>query len=36
LADDFLNLKPQNKLIGQIIVASAVAFLGFRLGWFTS
>ncbi len=36
LTDDFLNLKPQNKLIGQIIVASAVAFLGFRLGWFTS
>jgi UDP-GlcNAc:undecaprenyl-phosphate GlcNAc-1-phosphate transferase len=36
LADDFLNLKPQNKLIGQIIVASTVAFLGFRLGWFTS
>ena len=36
LADDFLNLKPQNKLIGQIIVASMVAFLGFRLDWFTS
>ena len=36
LADDFLNLKPQNKLIGQIIVASTVAFLGFRLNWFAS
>jgi UDP-GlcNAc:undecaprenyl-phosphate GlcNAc-1-phosphate transferase len=36
LTDDFLNLKPQNKMIGQIIVASAVVFLGFRLGWFTS
>lgn len=36
LADDFLNLKPQNKLIGQIIVASMVVFLGFRLNWFSS
>ena len=36
LADDFLNLKPHNKLIGQIIVASMVVFLGFRLNWFTS
>lgn len=36
LADDFLNLKPQNKLIGQIIVASVVVFLGFRLNWFAS
>ena len=27
LTDDFLNLKPQNKLIGQIIVASMVVFL---------
>jgi UDP-GlcNAc:undecaprenyl-phosphate/decaprenyl-phosphate GlcNAc-1-phosphate transferase len=36
LADDFLNLKPQNKLIGQILVASMVVFLGFRLGWFVS
>ena len=36
LADDFLNLKPQNKLIGQIIVASMVVFMGFRLNWFTS
>ncbi|WP_319409900.1 glycosyl transferase [uncultured Desulfosarcina sp.] len=36
LADDFINLKPQSKLIGQIIVASMVTFLGFRLNWFTS
>jgi len=36
LVDDFLSLKPQNKLVGQIIVASMVAFLGFRLNWFTS
>ena len=36
LTDDFINLKPQTKLIGQITVASAVIFLGFRLNWFTS
>ncbi|MGA6926303.1 MAG: glycosyl transferase, partial [Desulfosarcina sp.] len=36
LADDIINLKPQNKLVGQIIVASIVVFLGFRLRWFTS
>ena len=36
LVDDFLSLKPQNKLVGQIIIASMVAFLGFRLNWFTS
>lgn len=36
LADDFFNLKPQNKLIGQIIIASMVVFFGFRLHWFVS
>ena len=36
LADDFFSLKPQNKLIGQIIVASVVVYLGFRLNWFES
>ena len=36
LTDDFVNLKPQTKLIGQITVASMVIFLGFRLNWFTS
>lgn len=36
LTDDFFNLKPQTKLIGQISVASIVIFLGFRLNWFTS
>jgi UDP-GlcNAc:undecaprenyl-phosphate GlcNAc-1-phosphate transferase len=36
LADDFVNLKPQTRLIGQITVASIVIFLGFRLNWFTS
>lgn len=36
LLDDFVHIKPQTKLIGQIIVASLVAFLGLRLHWFTS
>jgi UDP-GlcNAc:undecaprenyl-phosphate GlcNAc-1-phosphate transferase len=36
LVDDFLKLKPHTKLIGQIMVASMVAFLGFRLQWFES
>ncbi len=36
LTDDFMGLKPQTKLVGQILVASLVAFLGFRLHWFTS
>jgi UDP-GlcNAc:undecaprenyl-phosphate GlcNAc-1-phosphate transferase len=36
LVDDFINIKPHNKLVGQIIVASMVVFVGFRLNWFTS
>lgn len=36
LTDDFLQLKPQTRLIGQITVASIVIFLGYRLHWFTS
>jgi len=36
LVDDFLKLKPHTKLIGQIMVSSLVAFLGFRLQWFNS
>lgn len=36
LLDDFLHIKPQTKLVGQILVASLVTFLGFRLHWFTS
>ena len=36
LADDFINIKPHNKLLGQIIVSSMVVFVGFRLDWFTS
>jgi len=34
--DDLTQLKPQSKLLGQILVASLVVFLGFRLQWVTS
>ena len=34
--DDVTQLKPQSKLLGQILVASLVVFLGFRLQWVTS
>jgi len=36
LIDDFIHIKPHTKLIGQILVASIVTFLGFRLQWVTS
>ncbi len=36
LIDDFVSLRPQTKLIGQITMASLVTFLGFRLYWFES
>ncbi len=36
LVDDRVRLKPQTKLLGQILVASIVAFLGFRLHWLVS
>ncbi len=36
LADDFIHIKPHTKLVGQILVASMVTFLGFRLHWVTS
>ncbi|MDL1968330.1 MAG: glycosyl transferase [Deltaproteobacteria bacterium] len=36
LVDDFVHIKPHTKLVGQILVASMVAFLGFRLHWFSS
>ena len=36
LLDDFFHIKPQTKLVGQILIASLVTFLGFRLHWFTS
>jgi len=36
LLDDLLHLRPQNKLIVEIVVASLIAFLGYRLQWVTS
>ncbi|MBI9082656.1 MAG: glycosyl transferase [Desulfobacterales bacterium] len=36
LLDDFVHIKPQTKLVGQILAASMVTFLGFRLHWVTS
>ncbi|MBN1849839.1 MAG: glycosyl transferase [Deltaproteobacteria bacterium] len=33
LADDVFNMVPQHKLVGQIIIASIVIILGFRLNW---
>ncbi len=36
IIDDLNGIKPQTKLIGQIVVALTAAFLGFRLQWFTS
>ncbi len=36
LVDDFINLKPHSKLVGQILSASLIAFLGLRLHWFSS
>ena len=36
LLDDFIQIRPYTKLVGQILVASMVTFLGFRLHWFVS
>ncbi len=36
LLDDFLHINPHTKLVGQFLVASLVAFFGFRLEWFVS
>ncbi len=36
LLDDMINIKPHTKLVGEILVASLLIFLGFRLHWFTS
>lgn len=36
MLDDFIRIKPPTKLVGQILIASATVFLGFRLHWFTS
>ncbi|MBZ4659093.1 MAG: glycosyl transferase [Desulfacinum sp.] len=34
--DDLKTLPPQTKLIGQIIIASLLVFLGFKINWFVS
>ena len=36
LADDFYHLSPQSKLVGQIVIASALVFFGFEIDWFVS
>ncbi len=36
LWDDFFTIKPYTKLVGQILVASLIAFFGFRLHWLDS
>lgn len=36
LIDDFISIKPHTKLLGQFLVASLMAYLGFRLQWFVS
>ncbi len=36
LLDDFRNIKPQSKLVGQIVAAALVTGLGYRLHWFES
>ena len=36
MADDIFNIDPQHKLAGQIIIASLLTFLGFKLGWANS
>jgi UDP-GlcNAc:undecaprenyl-phosphate GlcNAc-1-phosphate transferase len=36
LFDDLHAVKPHNKLVAQILVASLVVFFGFRLHWFNS
>jgi UDP-GlcNAc:undecaprenyl-phosphate GlcNAc-1-phosphate transferase len=36
LLDDRRQIKPQTKLVGQILAAAIVVFFGFRLNWFTS
>jgi UDP-GlcNAc:undecaprenyl-phosphate GlcNAc-1-phosphate transferase len=33
LTDDLINMDPQHKLAGQIVIASVLMFFGFRLGW---
>ncbi len=36
LIDDIFELNPQYKLIGQVVIASALVIFGFQVGWFES
>ena len=36
LIDDLYHLSPQTKLVGQILAATLLVFLGFKINWFTS
>jgi len=36
LTDDLINMDPQHKLAGQIVITSVLVFLGFRLDWTAS
>ena len=36
LIDDMVDIKPQHKLVGQIIIASFLVFFGFQIQWFVS
>jgi UDP-GlcNAc:undecaprenyl-phosphate GlcNAc-1-phosphate transferase len=36
LVDDIYHVSPQTKLVGQIVIASALVFFGFKINWFIS
>jgi len=36
IVDDYIQIKPYSKFIGQLLVASLVTFLGYRIDWFES
>ncbi|MEJ5365531.1 MAG: hypothetical protein WHS86_10540 [Desulfosoma sp.] len=36
LWDDFRNLSPQTKLVGQIVLAAVLVFYGYKIDWFVS
>ncbi|MGD0275013.1 MAG: hypothetical protein ABSB79_02985 [Syntrophales bacterium] len=36
LLDDFTDIKPYHKLLGQIVIASFLVIFGFQIQWFTS
>jgi UDP-GlcNAc:undecaprenyl-phosphate GlcNAc-1-phosphate transferase len=36
LVDDVYHLSPQTKLVGQVIAAALLVFLGFKVNWFVS